>query len=84
MKQDRHDEFIARISKLEAVEFLGLMQIMGTLPKVDKDAKWEDLEVDDIVRPVVERFDSLSAEKQKEILKILKTVEKQNKKKRKK
>jgi hypothetical protein len=76
-------KFLKGLVQLSPEEFMGIMVMFGTLPKLEKDEDWNEKSVDEILTPIVEKFNSLSNRKKKEILSILDAVEKQNKREKK-
>lgn len=69
-EQKRLYRFLDGISKLGAIEFLGMAHLL--MVPLAKEGTTENRDFDDILSDMLDRFITLSASKQKELIKILK------------
>lgn len=71
--QKRLYRFLENISKLGPIEFLGIAHLLGVPLAVEGTTNNRDF--DDILSDMMDKFITLSATKQKELIKIVKKTE---------
>lgn len=73
---NKTNEFIKLISKLEPIEFIGIARILCV--DIMDEANKTPRDFEDILSDVVVKFNSLARKQRRDILKVLRKVEKEN------
>ena len=73
---NKKEEFFQLIKQLEPVEFIGLARIL-CVELINKETK-QNRDFFEVFEDIINKFDTIGRKQKREILKVLKKVEKEN------
>ena len=77
-KEEKTKKFIYALPQMAAIEFIGLCNLFRV--RILEDDTAEPRDFGDMLEDCIDKFETLNARQQKEVLKMLKQLEKTNKK----